>query len=131
MAQTYTIAGIRTANRIFRTAAHRGEKARPSKRPPTHPTHQRPKIMRPPIMTAIVGDPGIPRVIMGSVAEVPAAWAAASGAMMPAEAPFPNSSLFLAACLAKPYAMKEAGVAPPGLRPIQHPISAPIRSDFQ
>ncbi len=32
----------------------------------------RPQIMRPPMMTAAVGDPGMPSVIMGSIAEVPA-----------------------------------------------------------
>ena len=53
-------------------------------------------------MAAIVGDPGIPRVIMGMVAEVPAPWAAASGAMIPGEIPVPNSAAFALACLQKP-----------------------------
>ena len=39
----------------------------------------RPQMMRPPSITAAVGDPGMPSVIIGSIAATPAAWAAVSG----------------------------------------------------
>src|SRR3989337_3851388 len=150
MAQTYTMIGIRRLTRTLMTAANNGANARTMKRPIKFPPQQlpmrpqtnslcstksigpgvSPKIMRPPMMTAIVGEPGIPRVTMGSVADVPAPWAADSGAMIPAEAPCPHSSLLLADCLANPYAMKEAGVGPPGFGPIQHPMTDPMLSAF-
>ena len=41
---------------------------------------------------------------------------------MPSIAPLPNSPGFLETRLATPYAIKEAGVAPPGVIPIQQPI---------
>ncbi len=52
----------------------------------------RPQIRRPPSITAAVGDPGMPRVIMGSMAATPAAWAAVSGATTPSSTPVPNFS---------------------------------------
>src|SRR6185503_9089059 len=42
-----------------------------------------PQISKPPSSTAAVGDPGTPRVSIGSSAEVPAACAAVSGATTP------------------------------------------------
>ena len=36
----------------------------------------RPQMRRPPSITAAVGEPGMPRVIIGSSADTPAAWAA-------------------------------------------------------
>ena len=50
----------------------------------------RPQIIRPPIMTAAVAEPGMPSASMGSSALVPAAWSAVSGAMMPSGSPLPK-----------------------------------------
>ena len=47
---------------------------------------------RPPSSTAAVGEPGMPSVIMGSSALVPAACAAVSGATTPSTTPVPNLS---------------------------------------
>ena len=52
----------------------------------------RPQISKPPSSTAAVGEPGIPRVNMGSRAAVPAAWAAVSGATTPSICPLPKLS---------------------------------------
>jgi hypothetical protein len=63
----------------------------------------RPQIIRPPRITAAVGEPGMPSVIIGSSAQVPAPCAAASGARTPATWPLPYSSISLPApALAKP-----------------------------
>ena len=43
-------------------------------------------------MTAAVGEPGMPSVIIGSIAATPAAWAAVSGATTPSSSPLPNRS---------------------------------------
>ena len=45
-------------------------------------------------MTAAVGEPGMPRVIIGSMAATPAACAAVSGATTPSRTPVPNFSGF-------------------------------------
>ncbi len=52
----------------------------------------RPQINRPPSSTAAVGEPGMPSVIIGSSALVPAACAAVSGATTPSSTPVPNLS---------------------------------------
>ena len=51
-----------------------------------------PQIMRPPSMTAAVGEPGMPSVIIGSMAATPAACAAVSGATTPSSSPLPKRS---------------------------------------
>ena len=82
----------------------------------------KPQISKPPSNTAAVGEPGIPRDNIGRSAAVPAAWAAVSGATIPSILPVPNLSPSLDTRLATPYAIKDAGVAPPGVIPIQQPI---------
>jgi putative tricarboxylic transport membrane protein len=62
----------------------------------------RPQISRPPSSTAAVGEPGMPSVIIGSSALVPAACAAVSGAMTPSISPLPNLSPFFDMRLAMP-----------------------------
>ena len=52
----------------------------------------RPQMMSPPSITAAVGLPGMPRVIMGSSEAPPAAWAAVSGATTPSISPLPKRS---------------------------------------
>ena len=52
----------------------------------------RPQIISPPSSTAAVAEPGMPRASMGSRAEVPAAWAAVSGASTPSGVPLPKLS---------------------------------------
>ena len=52
----------------------------------------RPQMIRPPSMTAAVGEPGMPRVIIGSMAATPAACAAVSGATTPSRWPWPKRS---------------------------------------
>ena len=51
-----------------------------------------PQMMSPPSITAAVGEPGMPSVIIGSMAATPAAWAAVSGATTPSSSPLPNRS---------------------------------------
>ena len=60
-----------------------------------------PQMISPPSMTAAVGEPGIPSVIIGSIAATPAAWAAVSGATTPSNSPLPNASAFFEKRLAK------------------------------
>ncbi len=50
----------------------------------------RPQMRSPPSSTAAVGEPGMPSDSIGSSAEVPAAWAAVSGATTPSICPVPN-----------------------------------------
>ena len=71
-----------------------------------------PQIIMPPSRIAVVGDPGMPRVIIGSIEPVEAALFAASGAATPAIFPFPKLSGSLEKVLASPYDISEAGVAP-------------------
>ena len=52
--------------------------------------------------TAAVGEPGTPNAIIGSNAEVPAAWAAVSGAITPSISPLPKASPFFDMRLAMP-----------------------------
>ncbi len=49
-----------------------------------------PQMIMPPSSTAVVGEPGMPRVSMGSMEPVLAALLAASGAATPAGSPAPN-----------------------------------------
>ena len=51
-----------------------------------------PQIMSPPSMTAAVGEPGMPSVIMGRSEAPPAACAAVSGATTPSISPWPKLS---------------------------------------
>ncbi len=50
----------------------------------------RPQIIRPPIITAAVAEPGMPSASIGSIAADPAAWSAVSGAITPSGSPLPN-----------------------------------------
>jgi hypothetical protein len=52
----------------------------------------RPQMRSPPSITAAVGDPGMPSVIIGSIAATPAECAAVSGATTPSSTPVPNFS---------------------------------------
>ena len=54
----------------------------------------RPQMMSPPSITAAVGVPGIPSVIIGSSDAPPAACAAVSGATTPSISPLPKPSGF-------------------------------------
>ena len=49
-------------------------------------------MISPPSITAAVGLPGMPRVIIGKRAAPPAAWAAVSGATTPSSSPLPKRS---------------------------------------
>ena len=69
-------------------------------------------MIMPPSRMAVVGDPGIPSVIIGSIEPVDAALLAASGAATPATLPLPNVSPSFENVLARPYDISEAGVAP-------------------
>ena len=62
----------------------------------------RPQIIRPPIMTADVAEPGTPSASMGKMAQVPAEWSAVSGATTPAGSPLPKRSLLREKRLARP-----------------------------
>ena len=85
-----------------------------------------PHITMPPSNKAVVGEPGIPRVNIGNNEPVEAALFAVSGATTPSMLPFPNVSGFFEVCLAKPYAIKEAGVAPAaGSIPTKKPKNEP------
>ncbi len=58
-------------------------------------------MMSPPSITAAVGEPGMPSVIMGRSEAPPAAWAAVSGATTPSISPLPKRSGCLEKRLAK------------------------------
>ena len=83
----------------------------------------RPQMRRPQSITAAVGDPGMPRVIIGSSADTPAAWAAVSGASTPSST---SAKLFrgFREFSGNAVTHKRGGVASPGLMPIQEPMSA-------
>src|SRR5690606_2352909 len=81
-----------------------------------------PHIISPPIITAAVADPGMPNASMGSRADTPAEWSAASGATTPSGSPLPKRSGWREKRRAIPYDMKDAAVGPPGVIPIQQPI---------
>jgi len=77
------------------------------------------------MITADVGEPGTPSVIIGTRDATPAASAVACGPMMPLTSPLPNSALFFEYCRARPYPRKDAAVAPwPGSTPKRKPITA-------
>ena len=59
-------------------------------------------MIMPPSRMAVVGDPGMPRVSMGSMEPVLAALFAASGASTPSTMPVPNFSGFLEKFFAMP-----------------------------
>ena len=106
------MSGVRIAKGIRRIAANSGTKARTISTPMTLPVYMEairphtksgfswksmgpgcsPQMIRPPSMTAAVGEPGMPSVIMGSMAATPAAWAAVSGATTPSSSPLPKCS---------------------------------------
>ena len=73
---------------------------------------RRPQIIMPPNKIAVVGEPGMPSVIIGSIEPVEAALLAASGAATPDTLPLPKLSGFLENVLAMPYDISDAGVAP-------------------
>ena len=121
MAQITTMSGVRIAKGMRRIAAKNGTKASTISTPMTLPVYMlamsphtksglslksmgpgwRPQMINPPSMTAAVGDPGMPSVIIGSMAATPAAWAAVSGATMPSIVPLPKPSGCLENRLAK------------------------------
>jgi hypothetical protein len=104
--------GVRIGNGIRKIAAKSGTKASTIATPITLPVYMlamrphtnsgrslnsigpgwSPQMMRPPSMTAAVGLPGMPRVIMGSSDAPPAACAAVSGATTPSISPLPKRS---------------------------------------
>ena len=106
------MSGVRIANGMRRIAAKKGTNASTISTPMMLPVYMlamspqtksgfsvkssgpgwRPQMMRPPSMTAAVGEPGMPSVIIGSIAATPAAWAAVSGATTPSSSPLPNRS---------------------------------------
>src|SRR5262249_46883222 len=106
IAHTATMSGVRMAKGTRRMAAKSGTKARTMATPMTLPVYMlamrphtksgfslksmgpgwSPQMMRPPSMTAAVGEPGMPSVIMGKSEAPPAAWAAVFEAAL-AEAP--------------------------------------------
>src|ERR671935_2625929 len=122
-AHTTTMSGVRIANGMRRMAAKNGTNMRTMSTPMMLPVYMlairphtksgfslnsmgpgcKPQMMSPPSMTAAVGDPGMPSVIMGSMAATPAAWAAVSGATTPSSSPLPNRSGFLEKRLANAY----------------------------
>ena len=61
-----------------------------------------PQIIRPPIITADVAEPGTPSAIIGRMAQLPAEWSAVSGAMMPSGSPLPKFSGLREKRLARP-----------------------------
>ena len=62
----------------------------------------RPQIIRPPIITAAVAEPGMPSASIGRIAQVPAAWSAVSGATTPSGSPLPKPSFRRENRLARP-----------------------------
>src|SRR4029450_10978505 len=112
LAPTTTMSGVRMANGTRRMAANNGTKASTITTPMILPVYIEaisphtnsgfslnsigpgcsPQMMRPPSITAAVGEPGMPSVIIGSMAATPAAWAAVSGATTPSSSPLPDWS---------------------------------------
>src|SRR2546425_3626459 len=83
----------------------------------------RPQMNSPAIMTADVGDPGIPSVIIGTSDATPAASAADCGPMIPEISPLPKFSLFLEYWRAQAYPRKHAPGPPcPGKTPKKNPM---------
>src|ERR1044072_6451898 len=100
MAQSTTISGVSIANGMRSMAAKNGTNANTINTPTTLPVYMlaitpqtksgfsvnsngpgcSPQMISPPSITAAVGDPGIPSVLIGSIAATPAASAAVSGA---------------------------------------------------
>ena len=79
----------------------------------------------------MVGEPGIPNVIIGNIAPVEAELLADSGAATPSIAPFPNSSGSFADSFATPYDINAPGVAPAaGKIPTKKPKEDPIKVPF-
>ena len=107
-----TMSGVRIAKGMRRIAANNGTKASTITTPMTLPVYMlamsphtnsgfslnsmgpgcRPQMMSPPSITAAVGEPGIPSVIMGRSDAPPAACAAVSGATTPSISPLPKRS---------------------------------------
>ncbi len=106
------MSGVRIANGMRRMAANSGTKASTMTTPITLPVYMlairpqtksgrslksmgpgwRPQMISPPSITAAVGLPGMPSVIIGRSAAPPAAWAAVSGATTPSISPLPKRS---------------------------------------
>src|SRR3989442_12664617 len=84
----------------------------------------RPQMNSPAIMTADVGDPGIPSVIIGTSDATPAASAADCGPMIPEISPLPKFSLVLEDWRGRPEPRKDAAGAPcPGKTPEKEPMN--------
>src|SRR5688572_11494394 len=87
---------------------------------------RRPHIMSPPSITAVVADPGIPSVSIGTMAPADAALFAASGPATPSIAPRPNSPGYRDTFFSSAYDRNEAIVGPaPGSTPMKNPSTAP------
>ena len=122
MKQTTTMTGPMIANGMRRIEAKSGTVASTSTTATTLPRYMeairpqtksgrsmnsigpglRPQIIRPPIITAAVAEPGMPSASIGSMALVPAAWSAVSGATTPSGSPLPNSARRREKRLARP-----------------------------
>ena len=63
---------------------------------------RKPQMIMPPSRIAVVGDPGIPKVIIGSMEPVEAALFADSGAATPVTLPLPKDSGSFEKVLARP-----------------------------
>ena len=87
---------------------------------------RRPHIIRPPSMIAVVAEPGMPSVSIGTIAPVAAALLADSGPATPSIAPRPNSSGCFETFFSTAYDMKVAIVGPaPGRMPTKKPSTVP------
>src|SRR3972149_10605333 len=85
-----------------------------------------PHIMSPPSMMAVVADPGMPSVSMGTMARAEAALLADSGPATPSMAPLPNSAGCRDTFFAREYARNVAMVGPaPGSTPMKKPSTVP------
>ena len=81
----------------------------------------------PPSKIAVVGEPGMPSVSMGSILPVLAELFAHSGATTPAGTPEPNSFEFFYNCFVIPFDISDAGVAPAAGRiPTKNPKKEPM-----
>src|SRR5262245_16239151 len=122
IAQNTRMTGAMTLNGMRRMAENNGTQVSTMSRPTILPMYMlaispqtksfcsvnssgpgcKPQINNPPSNTAAVGEPGTPSEIIGSNADVPAAWAAVSGAITPSIWPVPNLWPFLEMRLAMP-----------------------------
>ena len=87
---------------------------------------RKPHIIRPPSMIAVVAEPGMPSVSIGTIAAVAAALFADSGAATPSIAPLPNCSGCADTFFSTVYERNDATVGPaPGSMPTRKPSTVP------